>query len=184
MVFYVKAIKFHLSLLRIFSCQRKKNIFDVPVHIHCRYNKIVTVSKATEVASSPFHDWKYIHKDQNLRRPFLKLVLWIIQIKIYISNYSKGLSHKTEVANRHSCSHSKIWSIAQHYRVQFSVFRITVELFQLRTRNVVIDQILGISKYYLISRKKFYVKVNFTKPNQFHNFFKTKWINWINFAFF
>ena len=171
MVFYVKAIKFHLSLLRIFSCQRKKNIFDVPVHIHCRYNKIVTVSKATEVASSPFHDWKYIHKDQNLRRPFLKLVLWIIQIKIYISNYSKGLSHKTEVANRHSCSHSKIWSIAQHNRVQFSVFRITVELFHLRTRNVVIDQILGISKYYLIWRKKFFVKVNFTKPNQFHNLF-------------
>ena len=145
--------------------------FDVPLHTHCPYNKIETVSKATEVASSPFHDWKYIHKDQNLRRPFLKLVLWIIQIKIYISNYSKGLSHKTEVANRHSCSHSKIWSIAQHNRVQFSVFRITVELFQLRTRNVVSDQIWGISKYYLISCKKFYVKVNFTKPNQFHNLF-------------
>ena len=157
--------------LKNFFMSTKKNIFDVPVHIHCRYNKIVTVSKATEVASSPFHDWKYIHKDQNLRRPFLKLVLWIIQIKIYISNYSKGLSHKTEVANRHSCSHSKIWSIAQHNRVQFSVFRITVELFQLRTRNVVIDQILGMNKYYLISRKKCFVKVNFTKPNQFHNLF-------------
>ena len=42
--------------LKNFFMSTKKNIFDVPVHIHCRYNKIVTVSKATEVASSPFHD--------------------------------------------------------------------------------------------------------------------------------
>ena len=72
--------------------------FDVPLHTHCPYNKIETVLKATEVASSPFHDWKYTRKDQNLRRPFLKLVCLIIQIQIYISNRKEAFHIQTEVA--------------------------------------------------------------------------------------
>ena len=54
--------------------QKKLKKKSIPDDIPLLCSKIAIASKGTTVFSLPFHDWKYIHRDQNL---LLRQPSWI-----------------------------------------------------------------------------------------------------------